>query len=124
MIDRFKEVGRFLTSGAFNTLLSYLMFLFFNLYFEYLVAYTLAYVFGVFSAYALHSIFVFREKLSFMKSAQYQVMYVLLYVVSITTVYLLVELLNSPEALAPVLAMLVTVPVSYILGRLVIKGES
>ena len=116
-----KEIARFLTSGVFNTILSYSLYLLLNLFLDYLIAYTLAFVITVFTSYYLHSVFVFREQLSLMKSAKYQVMHVCLYFVSTGTVYILVDRFSATEQLAPVLAVFVVVPLSYVIGRLIIK---
>ena len=119
--DWLKEIARFLTSGVFNTVLSYCLYLLLNLFLDYLVAYTIAFVMTVFTAYILHSVFVFREQLTLMKSAKYQVMHGFLYCVSMGTVFVLVDWFLVSEALAPVLALFVVVPLSYVIGRWIIK---
>jgi putative flippase GtrA len=116
-----KELARFLVSGVFNTIFSYLVYLALNTFLSYVVAYTLAFIISAFTSYFLHSMFVFDEKLTIMKSAQYQVMAVAMYFVGTATLFVLVDKFGVSESLGPVLVLPVVVPLSYLIGRFIIK---
>ena len=118
-----KEIARFLVSGVFNTILSYLMYLALNAFLGYVAAYTLAFILSTFTSYFLHSVFVFDEKLTIMKSAKYQVMSVLMYFISTLTLFVLVEQFGVNDNLAPVLVLPIVVPISFLLGRYIIKFQ-
>jgi putative flippase GtrA len=116
-----KELARFLVSGVFNTVLSYLIYLALNTFLIYVVAYTLAFIISAFTSYFLHSVFVFDEKLTVMKSAKYQVMAVVMYFLSTSILYVLVDKFDVSESLGPVLVLPIVVPLSYLIGRFIIK---
>jgi putative flippase GtrA len=120
---RLKEITKFLASGAFNTLLGYLLYLLFNLLLPYIVAYTAAYLLTIFTSYYLHSIYVFEENITLKKAAQYPLMYLFLYIINTTLLYVFVEKFGINENIAPVIILLIIVPLTYLFGRIIIKGK-
>lgn len=119
----FKEISRFLVTGGLNTALSYVTYLLLLLVFPYIVAYSIAYVLSIFTAYVLHSKIVFNEQLDKKKASMYPVLYLGLYFLNTGLLYLLVQHLGVDEILAPIVVLIVVVPATYVFGRLVIKGH-
>jgi putative flippase GtrA len=82
-----KDFVKFLFVGGFNTLVTYVIYLFFLMYFQYNIAYGIAYVVGILSSYLMNSLIVFKEKLSIKKIIQFPFVYLFQYLVSIFLLY-------------------------------------
>jgi putative flippase GtrA len=120
-IDR--EFGRFIVCGAVNTVVTYCAYLACLLVLPYLAAYTVTYVAGIFLSYYLTARFVFRQPLSLGRAFQFPVVYVVQYTLGMCLLYLLVKALGMSEKLAPILVILLTLPVTFLLSRLIVRGK-
>lgn len=118
-----REFIRFVFFGGVNTLLGYVIYALLLLFLAYPVAYTLAYVLGIFISYYLNTRFVFKEKVRWTKALQYPLVYLVQYLSGVGLLYVLVEIFHTSKLVAPVLIVLLTVPVTYLLSRLIIKGR-
>jgi putative flippase GtrA len=115
------ELGRFVVVGALNLILTYPVYLLLLRFLAYSSAYTICYVGGIFVSYWLNSHFVFRERMRLNKALQFPVVYLVQYFLSVGLLYLLVEWAHVAKALGPIIILLITVPVTYILSRFIIK---
>lgn len=118
-----QEFNRFIFWGGVNTLLGYLVYAFLLLFLQYLVSYTITYVLGIFISYYLNSKFVFKREVELRKAMQYPLVYLVQYLLGAISLYLLVRVLMVNKLLAPGLIILLTIPVTYFLGRRVIGGR-
>src|SRR5216684_1888259 len=110
-----REFFRFIFWGGVNTLTGYLIYAFLLLFFSYLASYSVAYVLSIFISYFLNSKFVFNEQLRLRKALKYPLVYVSQYVLGAVSLYLLVQFLKINKLVAPLLVVLLTVPVTYFL---------
>lgn len=117
------EFNKFIFFGVANTVLGYVIYVILVFFLAYPVAYTIAYVSGIFISYYLNSRFVFKREMRLTKAMQYPVVYIVQYVLGISLLYLLVELCRINKVIAPVLIIIVTVPVTFLLSRFIIKGR-
>lgn len=117
------EFNRFIIAGAVNTLLAYLIYVLLVFFLAYPVAYTLAYISGIFISYYLNSIFVFKREVRLFKALQYPVVYLVQYVLGMLLLSFLVEVCAMNELIAPVVVVLATIPITFILSRFIIKGR-
>ena len=108
---------RFLLSGAFNTGVTYALYLALLLALPYWLSYTVAYAAGIVLAYALSRHFVFGTALSGRRMLAFPFVYVLQYLVGLAVAYLWVGLLHLPAQLAPLAALCVTIPMTFLLSR-------
>lgn len=90
---------------------------------HYSAAYTIEYVTGIAISYYLNSRFVFRQPLQWKKAFQFPLVYVAQYLAGLVLLSLLVELVHIKQEFAPVLVIAATVPLTFILSRLIIKGR-
>jgi len=118
------EFIRYIVGGAVNTFLGWFIYLFFLLLMPYQIAYSTAYVCGVFMSYYINSRFVFNQPLDWKKALQYPLVYVVQYIAGITFLTLLVEVFNFPETLAPLAGVLLTLPITFLLSRFIIAGKA
>ncbi len=115
---------RFLASGAVNTMATYAMYLALQFLMPYQAAYAVAFAFGIFLAYRINLAFVFRERHTLAKALVFPLIYLVQYVVGAIALGVLVEVMGVPKEVAPLAVVLVTIPVTFILARLVLRGRS
>lgn len=110
---------RFLISGGINTIATYAAYLALLQATSYKVAYTAAYVFGIVIAFFINRFFVFQTHRGWRSLVLFPFVYLAQYLVSLTVVFAWVEHLGFSAALAPLMAILVTVPLTFLLSSLV-----
>lgn len=125
MISNAREFMRFVICGIINTLITFLIYLGCLYMVGYSLAYTFSFICGIFISYYLNSRYVFQKALSWRRALQYPLVYLAQYVLGISSLYLLVEILDLSEIVAPVFVVLITVPATFLLSRRVIgrKGK-
>ena len=117
------EFTRFVFFGGINTLLGYLIYAILLLFLTYPISYTVSYALSIFVSYYLNSKFVFNSGLSLKKAFQYPLVYLVQYLLGILFLYVLVEIVSVHKLIAPGFVVLLTVPVTYSLSRLIIKDR-
>lgn len=115
--------ARFLLVGLANTLVGYVLYLGANHFMDYRWAYTISYVLGIGISYLLNSWFVFREPLSMASLLKFPAVYVVQYAVGLAVVWLFVSRMELHEALAPLVVVPITVPLTYVLSRFVFSPQ-
>ncbi|MCY7353817.1 MAG: GtrA family protein [Lysobacter sp.] len=118
-----REGFRFLVAGALNTAIGYGLYLLLNLAFDYRVAYTLSYLLGIVLSFVLNSRYVFRQPIRWKRILVYPVVYVLQYGLGLLFVWVFVGLLHQPEALAPIAAVAVSLPLTYFASRHILSAK-
>jgi len=115
--------ARFLISGALNTGISYLLYLGFLQLFSYRIAYTAAFVLGILISYGLNAVFVFRAKIAIRSLIRFPLVYLVQYVLGMVLVVTLVEFVGVAAWVAPIFAILATVPLTFVLSRLIFSAD-
>ena len=110
---------RFLISGGINTAVTYTAYLSLLKIAGYKTAFTLAYVFGIALAFAINRLFVFQTHRGWRSVIMFPFVYLIQYLASISIVWLWVEKLYLPKEVAPLTAIVVTIPLTFVLSRLV-----
>jgi putative flippase GtrA len=118
-----REFTRFIFWGGVNTLLGYLLYALLLLFLQYLVAYTVTYLTGILISYYLNSRFVFRREVGLKKAVQYPLVYLAQYLLGTGALYLLVQVMKVNKLVAPAIVILLTIPVTFLLGRRIIRGR-
>lgn len=117
------EFMRFLIMGGANTLLAYAVFLLLLHWMRYEIAYAIGYGCGIVLAYALSAVFVFRKPLSRRSAIRFPLVYVAQFLVSLGLLRLAVEVFRMPEWIAFGFAVILTIPVTFLLTRWILhKG--
>lgn len=117
------EALRFLLAGAFNTAATYGIYLLALQVAPYRVAYTGAYAIGIVLGYAVNTVFVFRAPWSWKRMLAYPLVYVLQYGVGLLCLTLLVERGWVSDEIAPLLVVVITLPLTFLASRYLIKGK-
>lgn len=118
------EFFRFILFGGINTLAGYLIYALLLRFFPYLVAYSIMYILVVSGSYILTSKFVFGQKLGLSKAVRYPLVYIVQYLLGIISLYFFVQVLNVNKLVAPLLVVMLAVPISFFLSRRIVKGRS
>jgi len=115
---------RFLISGGLNTVSTYAIYLVLLQVMGYRIAYTISYVFGIILAFFINRFFVFKAHRGWRSAVFFPLVYLAQYLVSLAVVWAWVEKLHLGETLAPLVAIAVTIPLTFILSRLVFGRET
>lgn len=115
---------RFLISGGLNTVLTYALYLLLILFISYQWAYTIVYLLGICLAFVLNRAYVFKSNRGWFSLALFPLIYMLQYLLGISILWGLVERLGISQALAPPLVIVVTIPATYLLSRLVFLQQT
>jgi len=115
------EAQRFIVVGAINTIATYALYLVLLPRAGYKLAYTVAYVAGIAFAYVLNTRFVFRVRHTLASFTLFPLVYLIQYAFGIATLYITVNLFSVPEQFALIASIVVTIPVTFLLSRLLLK---
>jgi putative flippase GtrA len=110
---------RFLISGGINTVATYATYLALLSIFEYRLAYSIAYVTGIFLSYVFNRTFVFQTHRGWRSVLLFPFVYLTQYMAGLAIVWAWVGQLHLAQSLAPLVAILVTIPLTYLLSRYV-----
>ena len=108
---------RFLIAGAFNTLLTVVLYLGLLNLMSHAPAYTVAFVTGIVISYLLNRWFVFRSSRGLDTVVLFPLVYAVQYVVGLAVVLVWVDVLGLPAGAASIVAVMVTIPLTYLLSR-------
>ncbi|MEE1921968.1 GtrA family protein [Pseudomonas sp. 148P] len=111
------SVSRFLISGGFNTAATYALYLLLLNILSYRISYSIAFVTGVVLAYVLNRTFVFKSHRGLKSVLWMPLVYLGQYLVGMLVLWLWVELLELPHQAAPLVAILITLPLNYLISR-------
>lgn len=115
------EFFRFLLVGVSNTLVAYVVFLLLLPFLPYLYAYTLSYCVAVTNSYFMNVFFVFRKKVSLHSFLKFPLVYVGQYFLGASILWLLVGKFGLEPTWAMVVVIIVTVPITFLASRFVLK---
>ncbi len=112
---------RFLFSGVVNTTLTYGLYLLLLLSLHYTLSYTLAYLAGMACAYLMNRFFVFNSHQGLKSIVLLPLVYLIQYLSTLLIIRLWVEAIGFTERLAPLAAIVSTVPITYFLSKSVFR---
>lgn len=112
---------RFLASGAFNTAITYLIYLILLQSLSYQMSYAIAFGSGIILAYALNRYFVFKKS-----GGRYGLLFVFLiylfqFGLGMILVSFWVRWINGPESIAPIFSTIISIPIIFLMNSLVFK---
>jgi putative flippase GtrA len=116
------EFLRFLVMGGANTLVAYAIYLVLLNWLRYEIAYAIGYGVGIAMAYTLSATFVFRQPLRKRSAARFPFVYVAQFLVSFVLLRVAVEWIHIPEWMALGVAVVATIPVTFVLSRWILRA--
>jgi len=115
--------ARFLVTGLFNTAITYALYLLFLQFMPYQLAYSIVFVLGILISYVLNAGFVFRTRMTLATLARFPLVYGAQYALGMGLVMGLVEVVGLATWLAPLCAIAVTVPLTFVLSRYIFTAN-
>jgi len=103
-------------------LLSYLAFFLLLEFLSYTLAYSIAYCLGIVISYFLNARYVFLKSLCLKDFIKYPIVYIVQYGLGVVILRLLVETGGVEPQLGMVFVMLITIPVTFFLSKLVLSS--
>lgn len=117
------NLPKYLIAGAINTGLTYLLYLMLVKVIPYIWAYSLAFAAGIIMAYLLNALWVFKSRLQWRSMLSYPLAYVINYTLGVLLLWFLVEKLKLPKEIAPLLIVMLSVPVMYLITKKIFRGR-
>lgn len=111
---------RFLLTGGLNTVITYTLYLALLSVFPYTWAYSISYVCGIVFAFVMSRFFVFKEHQGIKSILFFPLVYVAQYALGMLVVWFWVRQISLPEYLAPLAAIILSLPMTYVLTKLVL----
>lgn len=121
--QNWREYFGFILVGGANTLITYGLYLLLLLVFPYKWSYSLAFAGGIIISYGLNSRYVFQEPVSLVKFIKYPLVYVVQYLLGMLILYVCIDLLGISQWLAPLVVIALSLPVTFIMSKMIIKGR-
>lgn len=118
------DVARFLVSGGFNTALTYGIYLLLLLVLPYTTSYTVSYIIGILLAYTLNRFFVFKSHRGLQSAILLPLIYGIQYALSMLILWCWVEKFGFDDRLAPIAAIVLTLPITYILSKIAFSKKA
>jgi putative flippase GtrA len=112
----------FLVGGGLNTILTYGIYLTLNIFVGYQISYGIAYVCGIIFSYLFNSKLVFEVRRSWKGLLLYPFVYVLQYLGAALLLGFAVESAGIPKEVAPLLIIVLMLPVTYLMSKLILKA--
>ncbi len=112
---------KFIGVGSINTIVTYLLYLLLLFVATYRISYTIAYIFGIGFSYWLNLKLVFREKGSRGKIVLFPLVYLVQYILGMIILYITIDKFDLPEEIAPILVVLMTIPLTFILTKIIME---
>ena len=114
---------RFIVSGVVNTAITYVIYLFLLSVMPYQAGYTISYLIGILLAFALNRYFVFKQHRGARSIVLFPLVYIVQYLCGMLLLFIWVEALNLSVKLAPLVVVMITIPVTYLLSRYIFLNE-
>lgn len=116
---------RFLFVGIFNVIFSYLIYLIALFIIKiYIFAYTISFIISVIVSYLLNSKVVFNVRLSKKNMLKFPIVYIVQFIFGFFGLTYIVEYLNIDSRFAPIMLLIVTIPLTYILSKIILTKGS
>ncbi len=116
------QVVRFMAMGTLSTGIMLGIYMALNLVLEYQVAYFISYVITVIVSYFLNTLFVFKTTVSLRGFLKFPIVYVVQYVIAAILLELFVRL-GFSETFAPIFIIVLLLPLTFWLSRLVMDKK-
>lgn len=116
------EFSRFAIVGGVNTVVAYASYLLLLRWMRYELAYSIAYAAGIATAYVLSARFVFRQPLRRRSATRFPAVYIAQFLISLGVLKLAVELFGMPRWTGMAVAILLTMPVTFVLSRWIVRS--
>lgn len=119
--QKLQQWVRFLAGGAINTGFTYGIYYVLQKFIFYQISYAISYVLGILFSYWFNASFVFKTPLSWKGLFTYPLVYIVQYLVSALFLGAFIELVGIPPEIGPLLVLILMIPLTFFMSRLVLR---
>lgn len=119
MVTIKKPFFKFIISGGLNTATTYIVYILLLTFVNYKISYTISYITGIIFSYYLNKNFVFKAKNSIKSFLIYPLVYLFQYLLGFLLTWVWVEILKANPIYAPIIVVLLSMPVTFLLSRII-----
>ncbi len=125
MISRARlfEIARFLFAGTATTVFSYAIYLALLFVLPYMVAYVISFAAGIVFSYFINTYFVFSRRFNWQSFLRFPLVYAAQLAINLGIVWLSVDRFGIRKEWAPLIAVAISIPVTYLMSRAIIKNS-
>lgn len=115
------KLSKYILAGAFNTGLTYLLYLVLINLIPYIWAYSFTFAVGIILGYFLNALWVFKSKLQWQSMLSYPLLYLVNYTLGVMLLWLLVERFGLSKEMAPILVVIISLPIMYAFTKIIFR---
>lgn len=120
------EILKFIIVGGINTLNYYVVYLLLLklLHIEYMISHITGFIVAFVISYYLNCYFVYRVKPTWRKFISFPITQLVNVSLQTVLLYVFVSWLNLPEEIAPFAGLVITIPITFILSKWILKDSN
>lgn len=120
------EILKFIIVGGINTLNYYVVYLLLLklLHIEYMISHITGFIVAFVSSYYLNCYFVYRVKPTWRKFISFPITQLVNVSLQTVLLYVFVSWLNLPAEIAPFAGLVITIPITFILSKWILKDSN
>ncbi len=118
---RRSEFVRFLIGGISNTVFTYAIYLLLLMFFPAMHSYIVSFIIGIVSGYVINTLFVFCSKLNLKRFAVFPLVQLVNLLAGSAILWVGIHTIGLDARVAPLLSIAATIPINFVLSRVVVK---
>ncbi|SCT20343.1 Putative sugar translocase in surface polysaccharides biosynthesis [Staphylococcus aureus] len=120
------EILKFIIVGGINTLNYYVVYLLLLklLHIEYMISHITGFIVAFVISYYLNCYFVYRVKPTWRKFISFPITQIVNVSLQTVLLYVFVSSLNLPAEIAPFAGLIITIPITFILSKWILKDSN
>ncbi|HEH2486511.1 TPA: flippase GtxA [Staphylococcus aureus] len=120
------EILKFIIVGGINTLNYYVVYLLLlkSLHIEYMISHITGFLVAFVISYYLNCYFVYRVKPTWRKFISFPITQIVNVSLQTVLLYVFVSWLNLPAEIAPFAGLIITIPITFILSKWILKDSN
>lgn len=120
------EILKFIIVGGINTLNYYVVYLLLLklLHIEYMISHITGFIVAFVISYYLNCYFVYRVKPTWRKFISFPITQIVNVSLQIVLLYVFVSWLNLPAEIAPFAGLIITIPITFVLSKWILKDSN
>ncbi|HHV8920342.1 TPA: flippase GtxA [Staphylococcus aureus] len=120
------EILKFIIVGGINTLNYYVVYLLLLklLYIEYMISHITGFIVAFVISYYLNCYFVYRVKPTWRKFISFPITQLVNASLQTVLLYVFVSWLNLPAEIAPFAGLVITIPITFVLSKWILKDNN
>ncbi|HBC4380711.1 flippase GtxA [Staphylococcus aureus] len=126
LIQTHAEILKFIIVGGINTLNYYVVYLLLLklLHIEYMISHITGFIVAFVISYYLNCYFVYRVKPTWRKFISFPITQIVNVSLQTVLLYVFVSWLNLPAEIAPFAGLIITIPITFILSKWILKDSN